>query len=138
MEEKVKLNKSRYKELKKLLISKSDEDFTIGCETIKNIEISNIAITLFAKCLAYGRRTAFMEMFKDKISETVNGKLNSMDDINSIDLSWEVLFPAITNNHELTEFDKDLITSEIEDLVSTTLKNLDYKFIKNLNLNLKW
>ena len=124
--EKVKLNKSNYKQLKKLLSSKDQEDFDLACETIKNMEISEITMVLFAKYLTYGRRAAFVKMFNKElgIAETC--------------FSWEILFPIFAVAPNLTKLDKELIHIELESLVTSTFARLDYKFIKKINLELKW
>jgi len=134
MEEKVKLTKTRYRELKKLLLSKSQDDFDLGCENVKNIDISSIAIILLAKSLSYGRRAAFMETF----TKNINSVYSTNKNIISSDLSWEILFPVISKSPELTDLDKSIVSSELEELVTGTLECLDYKFIKKLNLELKW
>lgn len=128
-EKKVELTKISYKQLKKLLTSSDRDDFNIACESIKNMDISSIAVTLLAKHQVYGKRTAFIEMFKERI-ELIIGK--------NIDLSWESIFIAFAKSPYLKDFDKELIILELETLVESTLQGLDYKFIKKVNLELKW
>jgi len=104
MEEKVKLTKTRFNELKKLLLSESQDDFDIGCENVKNIHISSIAVILLAKSLSYGRRAAFMEMF----TKDIHNVYPANKSIVSSDLSWEILFPVISKSPELTDLKLNL------------------------------
>ena len=127
--EKVELNKTRYKQLKKLLKSTDEEDFNIACESIKNMDISSIAVTLLAKNLTYGKRSAFIKKFEKRIV-LITGKEK--------DLSWEKVWYKFAESPYITDFDKELITLELENLVESTLNRLDYKFINKINLDLKW
>lgn len=143
VEEKLKLDLKTYKQLKKMLKS-TDEDFQIAVENIKNIEISSIATTLLAKHLVYGKRADFLAEFKERITLSLAGdqmpqdKNGREDRILDIDLSWESLFPKLKESPHLTDFDKELVEHEINELISETLKTLDYKFIKHIKIELKW
>jgi len=136
--EKVKLDKRTYRQLRRLL-SSSDEDFEIACENIKNMDISNIAVTLLAKHLVYGRRNQYMDEFTERIKITIGDIYKSNEAIKgTFDFSWKNIIPQFVKSPHLTELDKEIITFEIEELVGQTLVSLDYTFIKNLKLELKW
>ena len=127
--EKVKLNLTTWKSLKKLL-NASDEDFELACESIKGMDISSVAICVLAKYLMYGRRIEFKKKFQPSLT------LVGVDE--NIDMSWKSMLPLFSESPYLTDIDKVIIQQEIEGLVSETLKTLDYDFIKKVKLELKW
>ena len=136
--EKVKLDRKTYRQLRRLL-SSSDEDFEIACESIKNMDISSIAVTLLAKHLVFDRRNQYMEKFTERIRLTIGEVYKSNEAIRgTFDFSWKNIIPQFVKSPYLTELDKEIITFEIEELVGQTLVSLDYTFIKNLKLELEW
>jgi len=132
MANKVKLDIKTYKELKKMLIA-SNEDFEIACSNIKNIDISNIAIVILAKCLIYGKRQVFVNKFEKCILSILEIK-----DSSKIDLSWDNLFFRFSKNLNITDFDKEIINLELDTMVEEALQSLEFTFINKVKLELKW
>tara|TARA_R110002051_G_scaffold293816_1_gene358890 strand:+ start:423 stop:854 length:432 start_codon:yes stop_codon:yes gene_type:complete len=138
--EKVKVDVATFKNLKKMLLS-TEEDFELAVATIKSLEISSIMITILAKSLMYGKRQIFMENFGTSVGLII-GSNKRKEELSSnsftIDLSWENLFPLLAKSPYLTELDKTIVELELSNTVLQTLRGIDYKFIKKLNLDLKW
>ena len=131
----VELDRKTYNAIKRMLNS-TDDDFELGCEIIDNIEKSDIALLLLAKSLVYGKRQAFTNRYEIRLNELLNPHKNSP--ISSLNkFAWEYLFPAIKKLNP-NDFEKELVVNELEKLISSTLDGLEFKFLKNIKIELAW
>jgi hypothetical protein len=125
----IEINYKMYTEFVSML-NGSDEDFEIACSNIQNIKLSDIMITLLTKNLKFFKRSQFL----DRFSEHVSRVLNTQEPLN---LRWEDLYESITADSNATKLEKNIMEKEIEAMVSETLKNLEYTFIKKIKIELK-
>ena len=109
-----------YKKLKELLHG-SEEDFAVGCENIKNMDITSVTKMVFAKSLMFGRRQGFCEKFKIPHEDVTE---------------WNSLFKHLDNTLGINR-EQEIIEYEIHDQMMPVFKKT-WNFIKDIKITFDW
>jgi len=134
-----------YKQLKLMFNSSVQEDTDIAIENIKNLDVENIYKILTLKALNLEKKAKILnkldDLFKEepfvslkKTTKTSWGVANSFTD-----LSWNTLYDLILKNYstnlKVKLFFEKVFKEETENII---LENMNYKFIDNVKINIKW
>jgi hypothetical protein len=110
-----------YKDIKKLLHA-SEDDFAVGCENIKNLEVTTVTKMIFAKSLMFGRRSGFCEKFNIP-----------HDDIKE----WNEMFKYFDKDVIGINREQEIIEYEIHEQMKPIFKKT-WNFIKDIKITFDW
>ena len=133
MTEKIKVNKKSFNRIKEMLMSTDEEDVNLAMETLFNMDINNVLLTLLAKSLSHDSRHILMtdKRFKDKWLIDVNN------------LEWKKLFPIIRlhlrHNSRTGLLEKEIVNEMITKLIkSHLLYDNFHDIINDIDIKINW
>tara|TARA_R110002020_G_scaffold17425_1_gene61235 strand:+ start:137 stop:517 length:381 start_codon:yes stop_codon:yes gene_type:complete len=95
--------------------------FAVGCENIKNMDVTSVTKIMFAKSLMFGRRQGFCEKFK----------------LNDHDIKeWNTMFKDLDDTLGIG-VEQEIIEWEVHQQMIPIFKET-WGFIKNVKITLNW
>jgi hypothetical protein len=134
---------SEYESLKQMLLS-TDDDKSIAFSNIKNLNLEPVYIVLLTKQCRLEHRKKMIEEFKDTFELDVLNDLSKS--INTwagnqtiIDLSWDNIYQLIKNHYAYDNIAKEIFETEFKkDWFNQVVKSTTWKFINDIDLQIKW
>ena len=132
--------------LKKMLSSDAEEDRNVALENIKNLELDPLYILMLAKQCGVYTRNLILEKFDSYIFNDPNF-LNYKKEVQRrwgnnptvVDISWENLHRTITEHYSDDDNAKKIFTTMFDAEIQVAIKTvIDYYFVDNINVKVKW